>query len=268
MPSKLFDQRVAIITGAGVGIGLEIAHQLALQGASVLLNDLDETLARSEAVRIRASGGTCIGTGGDVGDVEVVRSLVTQAVENFGHLDIVVANAGITLWGDFFSYEPEAFNKVVAVNLQGSFFLAQAAARQMRLQKSGGRILLMSSVSGYQAIPYLSAYGMTKAGLDMLARSLVAELSPHGITINTLAPGATLTPRNLADDPHYESSWGGVTPTGRIAQPSDIARAALFLVDPASDHITGQSLIVDGGWTRTSPVPGIDFVPTDDSFDT
>src|SRR5690606_34510890 len=187
-------------------------------------------------------------------------AMVQTAVDTFGRLDMAVANAGLTLWGDFFEYEPDAFEQVVGLNLRGSFFLAQAAARQMRAQGTGGRIVLMSSVTGHQAVPYLSAYGMTKAGLEMLARALVLELSPHGITINCVAPGATLTPRNLQDDPNYAESWGRIVPTRRVATPADIANAALFLLSPQSGQITGQTIVVDGGWTAISPTPSLDFI--------
>jgi 3-oxoacyl-[acyl-carrier protein] reductase len=257
---RIFEGKAAIITGAAVGIGYEIARQLCLQGASVLLNDVDFVAAQRAAAHIQAEGGVCHAVGGDCSDVSVVRDLVTQTVAEFGRLDLAVANAGLTSWGDFFDYEPEHFERVINLNLKGTYFFVQAAARQMRAQGDGGRILLISSVTGHQAIRYLSAYGMTKAALEMLARNLVVELSPHNITINCVAPGATVTPRNLADDPQYERSWGGVTPTGRVAHPSDIANAALFLLAPAARQITGQTLIVDGGWTAISPTPALDFV--------
>jgi len=141
------------------------------------------------------------------------------------------------------------------VNLRGSFFLAQAAARQMRNQGSGGRILLLSSVTGHRALRFLSAYGMTKAAIEMLARGLVPELSPFGITINAIAPGATVTPRTLADEPDFEAAWSRVTPLGKPATIEDIAGAALFLLSDAAAHITGQSLVVDGGWTSIGAAP-------------
>ena len=112
----------------------------------------------------------------------------------------------------------------------------------------------MSSVTGHQAHKNLAAYGMTKAALEMLAKTLVVELSPFHITINAIAPGATLTERT-ASDPEYENTWSRITPTGRPATVNDIAHAALFLVSPQAGHITGQSLVVDGGWTSTSPSP-------------
>lgn len=260
MVDRDFEGRGAVVTGAGVGIGYEIARQLALHGARVLLNDVSESAAQAAADQIRAEGGECVASVGDVADVGYVRGLVSEAVQRFGRVDAAVCNAGLTLWGDFFAYEPDAFDRVMAVNLRGSFFLTQAAARQMREQGEGGRVLLMASVAGIQSIEYLSAYAMSKAALQMLARNLVAELSPHGITVNCVAPGATVTPRNLADDPHYERSWGGVVPLGAVAYPQDIAHAALFLLHPRSAHINGQTITVDGGWTAISPTPSLDFV--------
>jgi 3-oxoacyl-[acyl-carrier protein] reductase len=164
------------------------------------------------------------------------------------------------VWGDFFDYPVENFERVMHVNLRGSFFLAQAAARHMRDQSSGGSILLMSSVTGHQAVRYLSAYGMTKAALEMLAKNLVLELSPYNIRINAIAPGAILTPRNLADDPDYAVNWGRVIPAGRAGETLDIANAALFLLSPGAAFITGQTLVVDGGWTNISPTPDLEFI--------
>ncbi|MBI1227999.1 MAG: SDR family oxidoreductase [Bacteroidetes bacterium] len=249
-----FHNKTAIITGAGIGIGFEIAKQLALQGASVILNDLDTTLAEKAAQAISALGGQVRPIGGDASDMGVLQNLVDEAVSQFGHLDIAVANAGITTYGDFFEYSLAQFQQLMAVNLQGSFFLAQFAARQLKKQGKGGRILFMSSVTGHQSHRHLATYGMTKAGLEQLARGLVLELAPYGITMNAIAPGATLTERTLHDS-GYNEIWQKITPTGRAATVEDIAHAALFLLSPEAGHITGQTLVVDGGWTAVSPQP-------------
>jgi glucose 1-dehydrogenase len=249
-----FQHKTAIITGAGQGIGFEIGRQLAAAGANIILNDIDADIAKTAANQLSAAGGVCRVVAGDSGSMECIQQMVQVAVDEFGALDIVIANAGITLFGDFFAYTPEAFNKVMQVNLGGSFFLAQAAAKQMKLQAKGGALLFMSSVTGHQAHKQLAAYGMTKAALEMLAKNLVIELSQYQINVNAIAPGATLTERTV-EDKDYQKIWSGLTPMGRPASTQDIAATALFLVSDNAKHITGQSIVVDGGWTCISPSP-------------
>lgn len=254
MHSQTFQKEIVIITGAGQGIGLEIASELCKQGASVILNDMDKQLANKAASQITAEKGSCLAMTGDASDVSFIEAMVNEAVSRYGKLTIAIANAGITLFGDFLDYKREAFDRVMNVNMAGSFFLAQLAAKQIIKQKSNGSILLMSSVTGHQAHKNLAAYSMTKAGIEMLAKNLVAELSPYNITVNAIAPGATLTERTN-EDAEYEKTWSRITPLGKPATVKDIANAALFLVSPLSRHITGQSLIIDGGWTSISPSP-------------
>lgn len=250
-----FKDKVAIVTGAGQGIGLEISKYLAKEGAHVLLNDIDAELTEQAVVEIiQETSGSCKAIPGDSSDMELIQKMVDMAVADFGHLDVVIANAGITLFGDFFTYSPEAFFKVMQVNLGGTFFLAQAAANQMKQQPNGGSLLFMSSVTGHQAHKNLAAYGMSKAALEMLAKNLVIELSQYKINVNTIAPGATLTNRTMTD-PGYEKVWSEITPMGRPAYVADIANTALFLVSDKAKHITGQNIMVDGGWTCISPSP-------------
>ena len=254
MDAKAFDGKVAIVTGAARGIGFEISRQLAGQGAAVILNDIDPVLAGKAAERIVAEKGVCVPVAGDSSQMETIEEMVATATGRFRSLDIVVANAGITLFGDFLTYPLASFEEVMKVNLRGTFFLAQAAARRMKEQGSGGSLLFMSSVTGHQAHKNLAAYGMTKAALEMLARNLVIELSSYKINVNTIAPGATLTERTM-DDAEYEKTWSAITPMGRPANTTDIADAALFLVSEKARHITGQNLVIDGGWSSISPSP-------------
>lgn len=253
MTTSRFAGKTAIVTGAGQGIGFEIARQLVTEGATVLLNDIDGVLTERAAEQI-GEGERCLPCPGDSADLTFIEGVVEHAVVETGALDIIVANAGITLFGDFLQYTPESFNKVMSVNLGGTFFLAQAAAKKMIRQGRGGSLLFTSSVTGHQAHKNLAAYGMSKAALEMLAKHLVLELSSHGINVNTVAPGATLTERTAADTA-YATTWSSITPMGRAATPMDIAAAALFLVSDAARHITGQTLVVDGGWTAVSPSP-------------
>ncbi len=252
--NQLFNHQVAIVTGAGIGIGFEIAKQLTQAGAKVMLNDMDEDLASTAVATIQADGGICEKFVGDVSELATIQALVKKTIDIFGKIDILIANAGITTFGDFWEYQPESMQKILQVNLFGTFFLTQAVTKEMIAQGNGGSVLLTSSVTGHQAHKYLAAYGMTKAGIEQLAKNLVVDLSPFQININTVAPGATLTERTLSDA-NYLETWSRITPTGRPSTVQDIANAALFLVSPLSRQITGQSVVVDGGWTSVGPSP-------------
>lgn len=251
---KPFENQVAVVTGAGQGIGLEICLNLAMNGASVVLNDIEEGLAEEAAEKVRKKHGACIPFPGDASNPAFIQSMVDEAVRSFGRLDIAVGNAGITSFGAFLDYSHEDLMTVVRLNVGGSFFLAQSAARQMKQQGEGGSILFTSSVTGHQAHKDLVAYGMTKAAVEMLAKGLVIELSPYRINVNCVAPGATKTERTM-QDATYDETWKKITPMGRPATPADIAAAVSFLVSPSARHVTGQTLVVDGGWTSVSPSP-------------
>lgn len=250
-----FSNRTAIVTGAGQGIGFTICRKLAAAGASVVLNDVDPALCTQAAEAIRAEGGKCLSYPGDASDVNFIRQMVTDTVTRYGSIDMVVANAGITTFGDFFEYTPDSMQKLLQLNISGTFFLTQAAALEMR-KRGGGSIVLMSSVVGNQAHKYLAAYAMTKAAIQMLARNLVIELSPHKIRINAIAPGATITERTMAMEPEYDKTWQRLTPLGKPGTTEDVANAALFLLSEQAGQITGQTILIDGGWTAVSPAPG------------
>jgi glucose 1-dehydrogenase len=246
------EPRVVLVTGAGRGIGRAIAEAFAAAGDVVAVNDKEGGLAAKVA--------TSLGPGAsaheaDIADVSAVRAMVDAVVQRHGRLDVLVANAGVTRFGDFLDYEPDDFDHLLAVNLRGSYFTAQAAARTMVAQAAPGRIVLLSSVTGLQSMRGLSAYGTSKAGLRMMARTLALELGPHGITVNAVAPGATLTERTLAEAPQYEEAWAAVAPDRRTGHAEDVAHAVLYLCSPAARHVTGHTLVVDGGWTTTGRVP-------------
>lgn len=252
----LLEGKVAIVTGASREIGAAMAELLAAHGCAVLVAHFGEA-ERAEAVveRIRAAGGRAQACDADLSSVAANQALIARAVEAFGRVDILAANAGITISAPFLDTTEDQWETLFNLNVKGSFFAAQAAARQMIAQGDGGRIVFSASVTGVQAIPGLSAYGITKAALRHMAKTLACELGPYGITVNALGIGAILNERNRADDPEYEAHWNSVTPTGRVGLPDDVARALLFLASPGAAHITGQTLIIDGGWTLTSPLP-------------
>jgi NAD(P)-dependent dehydrogenase (short-subunit alcohol dehydrogenase family) len=224
------------------------------RGCAVVLNDSDDGLCEQAVRTLLSEGGRCVAVPGDASDEGVVARMVGAAVQGFGRLDIAIANAGITLFGDFGTYTSADLSRVLDVNIGGTFLLAQAASNRMREQGGGGSLLFTGSVVGHQAHRGLAAYAMTKAAVEMLAKNLVVELSGFGINVNCIAPGATLTERTQ-QDAGYESVWSRITPMGRPATVQDIAHAAVFLVSEEARHVTGQSLIIDGGWTSVSTNP-------------
>lgn len=252
-----FAGKAVLVTGAGVGIGYALCQAFAKAGALVALNDVNPVLCHTAAQRINDALGMerVQAYEGDIADVEAIRTICQRFADRVGRLDIVIANAGITSYGAFLTYTPEAFDRLMGVNLRGSFFTAQSAATLMIQAHIPGRIILMSSVTGLQAHMNLGCYGITKAGIRMMAKTIALEVGKYGITVNAISPGATLTERTLHDDANYESNWASVTPDGRVGYVEDIVAAALYLASPEARHVTGQTLVVDGGWTLQSPLP-------------
>lgn len=250
------DHQGAIVTGASREIGAAMAEALAGAGAAVLVAHHGEAeRAAAVVARIRAAGGRAETHNADLRSVAANQDMIARAVEIWGRLDILAANAGLTIARPFLSTDEATWDTLVDLNLKGSFFGAQAAARQMIAQGSGGHIVFSSSVTGVQAAPNFAAYGVTKAALRHMVRTLGVELGQYGITVNALGIGATLNERNLHDNPNYAADWDAVVPTGRVGQPSDVADALLFLVSPAAAMVNGHTLMLDGGWAATSNVP-------------
>jgi 3-oxoacyl-[acyl-carrier protein] reductase len=232
-----------IVTGAGQGIGHQIALQLMEEGHLVVVNDIDPSLLSGPYVKA-----------GDVSSPQFIKELVAFAQTLPGELAGCVCNAGITTFGSFWNYIPESMKSLLDLNIQGTFFLIQEVAKAIRSAGNSGSIVLTSSVTGHQAHPDLAAYGMTKAALNQLVQNLVIDLSPVQIRINSVSPGATMTERT-EKDANYLKEWSRLTPLGKPADVADIADAVCFFLSDKAKHITGQTLIVDGGWTSVSPPP-------------
>lgn len=245
--------KVAVVTGASTGIGQAIARGLARNGARVAVSyHGNREGAEETAAQIRGAGGECVVHRADIAKVAEAVSNVEVAISTWGRIDILVNNAGITSWGPFLDYTEEQWDQVIDTNLKGTYFGSQAAARQMAKQ-GGGDIIIISSVVGRRAVKTLSAYATSKAGLEMMAQSLMFELAPLGIRVNAVGVGPTIVDRNLRDDPQYAEHWAKVVPAGRAATADDIAGAVLLLLSPLAAYVHGHTLMVDGGWTGYSP---------------
>jgi NAD(P)-dependent dehydrogenase (short-subunit alcohol dehydrogenase family) len=244
-----------IVTGAGQGIGFELVKQLLGQGHFVIWNEIDSVVFEQASKELNQhSLRQFIGIHADAASEQFRAELVKVLDSSPGELAGVVCNAGITTFGDFWSYSKESMDQILHVNISGTFFLVQLVARYLKEHQLPGSIVVMSSVTGHQAHPDLAAYGMTKAALNQLAQNLVIDLSPFQIRINAISPGATITERTLQNE-EYQSDWAEITPLGKAADVCDIAASTLFFLSDQAKHITGQTLIVDGGWTSVSPAP-------------
>ena len=249
-------QRVAIVTGGATGIGRALSEGLAADGFAVVIGyHGNETGAAETARAIEAAGGRVRLVQGDQADLTTAARLVETAVDAFGRIEVLCAHAGITIHERFLDAQPATFDRIVATNLRGTFFTAQAVARRMAEQGDGGRIVLTSSVNARLAIDGFAAYAMTKAAIEALARNLAIELSPLGITVNAVAPGAIVNERNLAVDPEYAERWAVVDPVGRAGSGVDVLAAVRYLIGQDAGFVTGQTIVVDGGWTVAARTP-------------
>lgn len=240
--------RVATVTGAGRGMGEAIARKLALEGAAVIVSDIDLENARTVAADIGRKGGEAIAMRTDVGEEADAQELAAKAVEHFGSLDIHVNNAGISVNKLFIDTTKEDMDRVIRVNLTGAFLCAQAAARVM-LERNYGRIINIASLSGQRGGVGRTAYGASKAGLELVTKVMSVELASRGITINNVAPGAIST--QMAVENHDEATreaYHYLIPQRRYGTPEEIASAVAFLASDEAAHICGTTLNVDGGY--------------------
>jgi len=242
---KLQDQ-VALVTGAGGGIGTAIATTLARMGAHIAINDLNPEAAERLSAEVKALGAQTLVNTASVADFEAMGAFVDGTLDHFGRLDILVNNAGITRDALLVRMKEEQWDLVLQVHLKGAFCCTRAAARPMMKQRSG-RIINIASVSGLMGNPGQANYSAAKGGIIALTKTTAKELAGRGITCNAVAPGLIQTPMTDALSEEAREALLGLIPLGEIGLPQDVANVVAFLASPEARYITGQVLNVDGG---------------------
>lgn len=237
--------KVAIVTGGAMGIGFGIAERLAKTGAKVLIADMNEEEAKASADKLISEGFEVKSIKVDVSNKADVDKMVETAISEFGKLDILVNNAGIYPFKPFMEMTEEDWDKVMTVNLKGMFLCTQAAAKRMA---DGSKIVDISSIAGSVGFAGLAHYCASKGGINASIRAIAVELAPKKINVNAVAPGAIETPGAKSDDTTKQQTISAI-PWARMGQPEDIANMVTFLASEKADYITGQTIIVDGGWT-------------------
>ena len=242
---------VVVITGASAGIGRAIAIEAARQGARVAINHFDSTdaAANETVAAIEALGREALAVKGDVAVADNAPLFVEAAVTAFGHIDVIVLNAGICPFHTFLDMPHDLFERTMAINLHGAYYMAQAAANQMVKQGRGGAIIGVSSISAYVGGEFQTHYTPTKAGILSLMNSLAVALGKHGIRCNAVLPGTIQTDLNREDlaDPAKHAYMSGRVPLGRLGVPEDLAGPTIFLASDMARYVNGAALLVDGG---------------------
>jgi len=243
--------QVALVTGAARGLGRAISLALAHAGADVVLGLRDVKSDSGLTAEIRAMSRRALPLQMDMTELDQVRRAVEDAAKEFGRLDILVNNAGLGPENPAENVREEDFDLTVAVNLKGTFFASQAAGRVM-IRQGSGRIINMSSQAGFAALPTESIYCMTKAAIAHLTKCLAVEWGKHNITVNAVAPTFIRTPGTeaaLADSAFRADTIERIAGLHRIGEPMEVAGAVVFLASPAASLITGETILIDGGWT-------------------
>jgi NAD(P)-dependent dehydrogenase (short-subunit alcohol dehydrogenase family) len=251
LPDFRIDGRAALVTGAARGLGRAIAVALAHAGADVALGLRDARTGGDVVAEIEGMGRRALPLQMDIADLGQVWTAVGQAVDGLGRLDVLVNNAGIGPENPAEEVRVEDFDRTIAVNLRGTFFTSQAAGRVM-IERGGGRIVNLSSQAGFVALPGESVYCLTKAAIAHLTKCLAVEWGHHGITVNAVAPTFIATPGTeeaLADPAFRADVEERIAALHRIGRPVDVAGAVVFLASPAASLITGETILIDGGWT-------------------
>jgi len=241
--------KVAIVTGASRGIGFAIAETYALAGAKVVLSSRKQEVLDQAAEKIGAGGGDVFPYAAHTGDSEAVKNLISTCIERFGGVDILVNNAATNPhFGPLLTSEESHWDKILDVNLKGYFRMIKACAESMR-QRGGGKVINVASVAGLRYQQGMGIYGISKAGVLMLTRTLAVELAADNIQVNAIAPGFIQTQfsRVLWETPEIHQKVVGQIPQGRIGQPGEVTGLALYLASSAADFTSGAVMLVDGG---------------------
>lgn len=248
IPSFRLDSKIALITGAGRGIGRGIAEALAASGCAVAVQDLDTVVATEAAEAIRAAGGRAIALGGDIADLSLPERLVRQTLDAFGGLHILINNAAIQSWGPWLELSAEQIERQLRANVVVPILLCQQVVPIFRAQR-WGRIINLGSIQQLRGNPHMLAYASSKAAVGNLTIALARDLAKDRITVNCIAPGWFNTWRNRHEFQTEQDlqSKGRNVPVGRVGEPRDCAGAALLLCSDAGEYITGQTLYIDGG---------------------
>lgn len=239
------NKRIAIITGSAQGIGLGIAQKLAKNGIDIVVSDINYNKCLQAAKIVRRAGATAIAVKCDVSKKSEVARLIDRAINTFGRIDILINNAGMYPFKPFDKMTESDWDKVINVNLKGTFLCSQKAAKHVEL---GGKIVNISSVASFKAFPSLAHYCASKGGVNAFTRSLALELASRKINVNAIAPGAIETPGAKTDEKTKKQTISMI-PWNRMGKPEDIANLVNFLISAEADYITGQIITVDGGWT-------------------
>lgn len=242
--------KVALVTGAGQGIGAACAQRFAAEGARVMVVDQDGAKAAAVASHLNGNGHEATSMRADVSVKADVDAAVVATIARFERIDILVNNAGITHAADFLELEEADFDRVIAVNLKSMFLFSQAVARRMVAQGSGGAIVNMSSVNAVLAIPNQVPYVVSKGGVNQLTKVTALALAPHGIRVNAIGPGTILTEMAKTAVLQNEEARRKIlsrSPLGRCGEPEEIASVAAFLASDEASYITGQTIYPDGG---------------------
>jgi NAD(P)-dependent dehydrogenase (short-subunit alcohol dehydrogenase family) len=248
----LFDLkgRTALVVGGGSGIGQASAEGLAALGAMVAVADKDADHAQSVADGILATGGSAFAVKVDVTETRAVDDLVATVLGKFGKLDFVLTTPAVNLRKRFLDYTDEEFDRVIELNLKGTFRVARACAKPM-VKAGRGSIVLMSSMRSVNVEPGQSIYASTKAGISQMTKGLAVELGPHGVRVNALAPGIVKTPltQPITSNPLWHDAYAKHTALGRWANAEEMAGPIMFLASDASSYVTGTTIFADAGWT-------------------